>query len=132
MDLQSVKHDKCLKPNCSEGYVPYYNINDIDSYDYFNIIQLCKSSKYNELKQIIINNNIDICDYYFLRDICMLNNKELIQYIKDELQVDFTMGNYGILQYLAFVGNIDMLNYMFTLYNCYDEFMTKINYSSYV
>lgn len=106
------------------------NINNIESYDYFYIIDLCRTSKFDELRRIIVDNNIDINDYYFLRDITTMNNTDLIDYLIEYLKVDFRMNDYQIFQYLAFIGYVDILEYLINKYDCFDYFYSIIKYSS--
>lgn len=92
------------------------------------IKELCKNKKYNDAIDIIISNNINVNDYYFLCSICEYNDEQLLKIFNDVLHVDFTQNNYEILQSFAFYGKIDILDKLITLHNCYNKFIAKSQY----
>ena len=114
---------------------PKICINEIETRDYFYVKSLIQQTQYETLHKFITDNNIDINEYNFLRDVCAYKSKELILFFKTRLQADFihpkdAIYEYHILQHYAFVGEIGILDMLIDVLNCYDDFMKVLSLSA--
>ncbi len=87
------------------------------------------SNDIEEFKKSAIN--IDINDIDNLKTILLRNDEILFDLFHNELKADFTLNNFELLKYYAFIGDIGKLKYLLTKCNVdIDIFISSCNKST--